>query len=86
MMFGRMSAGSRIYIGSQGIVQGTYETFVEVGRRHYGADLPLSPLNNHLLRLAQIAPSNSIRLWQRPDSRPTKQKPAAEPHLPPHDA
>ncbi len=35
MMFGQMTAGSWIYIGSQGIVQGTYETFVEVGRRHY---------------------------------------------------
>jgi urocanate hydratase len=34
-----MTAGSWIYIGSQGIVQGTYETFVEVGRRHYGGDL-----------------------------------------------
>ncbi len=39
MMYGQMTAGSRIYIGSQGIVQGTYETFVEVGRRHYGGDL-----------------------------------------------
>src|SRR5919198_1599738 len=36
MMYGQMTAGSWIYIGSQGIVQGTYETFVEVGRRHYG--------------------------------------------------
>jgi urocanate hydratase len=35
MMYGQMTAGSWIYIGSQGIVQGTYETFVEVGRRHY---------------------------------------------------
>src|SRR5215472_250860 len=39
MMFGQMTAGSWVYIGSQGIVQGTYETFVEVGRRHYGGDL-----------------------------------------------
>ena len=38
-MYGQMTAGSWIYIGSQGIVQGTYETFVEVGRRHYGGDL-----------------------------------------------
>ena len=38
MMFGQMTAGSWIYIGSQGIVQGTYETFVEVGRQHYGGD------------------------------------------------
>ena len=39
MMFGQMTAGSWIYIGSQGIVQGTYETFVEMGRRHYAGDL-----------------------------------------------
>ena len=39
MMYGQMTAGSWIYIGSQGIVQGTYETFVEAGRRHYGGDL-----------------------------------------------
>ena len=39
MMFGQMTAGSWIYIGSQGIIQGTYETFVEAGRQHYGGDL-----------------------------------------------
>ena len=39
MMFGQMTAGSWIYIGSQGIVQGTYETFAEMGRRHYGGSL-----------------------------------------------
>src|SRR6202790_4292482 len=39
MMYGQMTAGSWIYIGSQGIVQGTYETFAELGRRHYGGDL-----------------------------------------------
>jgi urocanate hydratase len=39
MMFGQMTAGSWIYIGSQGIVQGTYETFVEMGRQHYGGEL-----------------------------------------------
>src|SRR5271166_3686462 len=39
MMYGQMTAGSWIYIGSQGIVQGTYETFVEMGRRHYDGDL-----------------------------------------------
>ena len=38
-MFGQMTAGSWIYIGSQGIVQGTYETFAEAGRQHYGGDL-----------------------------------------------
>ncbi len=36
MMYGQMTAGSWIYIGSQGIVQGTYETFMEAGRRHFG--------------------------------------------------
>jgi urocanate hydratase len=39
MMFGQMTAGSWIYIGSQGIVQGTYETFVEAGRQHFGGSL-----------------------------------------------
>jgi len=38
MMYGQMTAGSWIYIGSQGIVQGTYETFSEMGRQHYGGD------------------------------------------------
>jgi urocanate hydratase len=39
MMFGQMTAGSWIYIGSQGIVQGTYETFAEAGRQHYGGQM-----------------------------------------------
>ena len=39
MMYGQMTAGSWIYIGSQGIVQGTYETFVEMGRQHHGGNL-----------------------------------------------
>jgi len=39
MMYGQMTAGSWIYIGSQGIVQGTYETFVEAGRQHYAGSL-----------------------------------------------
>ncbi len=39
MMFGQMTAGSWIYIGTQGIVQGTFETFAEAGRQHYGGDL-----------------------------------------------
>src|SRR5215470_11942859 len=39
MMYGQMTAGSWIYIGSQGIVQGTYETFAEVGRKHYDGNL-----------------------------------------------
>ena len=40
MMYGQMTAGSWIYIGSQGIVQGTYETFAEAGRQHYGGERP----------------------------------------------
>ena len=45
MMYGQMTAGSWIYIGSQGIIQGTYETFAEAGRQHYGGDLvgPMDP-------------------------------------------
>src|SRR4029077_19128244 len=39
MMYGQMTAGSWIYIGSQGIVQGTYETFAEAGRQHYAGNL-----------------------------------------------
>ncbi|HVS56132.1 MAG TPA: urocanate hydratase, partial [Casimicrobiaceae bacterium] len=39
MMYGQMTAGSWIYIGSQGIVQGTYETFAEAGRQHFGGNL-----------------------------------------------
>ena len=39
MMYGQMTAGSWIYIGTQGIVQGTYETFVEAGRQHFGGNL-----------------------------------------------
>ena len=39
MMYGQMTAGSWIYIGSQGILQGTYETFAEVARQHYGGDV-----------------------------------------------
>jgi len=39
MMYGQMTAGSWIYIGTQGIVQGTYETFAEAGRQHYQGDL-----------------------------------------------
>ena len=38
-MYGQMTAGSWIYIGAQGIVQGTYETFAEMGRQHYSGDL-----------------------------------------------
>ena len=38
-MYGQMTAGSWIYIGTQGIVQGTYETFAELARRHFGGSL-----------------------------------------------
>ena len=43
MMFGQMTAGSWIYIGSQGIVQGTYETFAEAGRQHFGQNPQFNP-------------------------------------------
>src|ERR1700751_1744117 len=39
MMYGQMTAGSCIYIGTQGIIQGTYETFAELGRQHYEGNL-----------------------------------------------
>ena len=39
MMYGQMTAGSWIYIGSQGIIQGTFETFAEIGRQHFDGDL-----------------------------------------------
>lgn len=47
-MYGQMTAGSWIYIGSQGIVQGTFETFVEAGRQHYGTDSPLAAASGDL--------------------------------------
>jgi len=47
-MYGQMTAGSWIYIGSQGIVQGTFETFVEAGRQHYGNDGPLAAASGDL--------------------------------------
>ena len=39
MMYGQMTAGSWIYIGTQGILQGTYETFAAAGQKHFGCDL-----------------------------------------------
>ena len=39
MMYGQMTAGSWIYIGTQGILQGTYETFAELARQHFGGTL-----------------------------------------------
>jgi urocanate hydratase len=47
-MYGQMTAGSWIYIGSQGIVQGTFETFVEAGKQHYGNDGPLAAASGDL--------------------------------------
>ena len=68
MMYGQMTAGSWIYIGSQGIVQGTYETFVEVGRQHYGGDLAgrwiLPPAS-----AAWAARSRWRRRWPAPRAR-----------------
>ena len=49
MMYGQMTKGSWISIGSQGIVQGTYETFVEMGRQHYGGDLQGRWISNRRL-------------------------------------
>src|ERR1019366_9743467 len=43
-MYGQMTAGSWIYIGSQGIVQGTYETFAAAARKHFGGSLPGRPV------------------------------------------
>ena len=57
MMFGQMTAGSWIYIGTQGIVQGTYETFAEAGRVHYGDDPgfdPRRPLRGKLVFTAGL--------------------------------
>ena len=83
MMYGQMTAGSWIYIGSQGIVQGTFETFAEVGRRHYGGE-PCWPLDSH---------RRAGRHGGRPASRrhhgrclPSRHRMPAEPHrnAPPH--
>jgi urocanate hydratase len=57
MMFGQMTAGSWIYIGTQGIVQGTYETFAEAGRQHYGHEAgfdPRRPLGGKLVVTAGL--------------------------------
>ena len=61
-MYGQMTAGSWIYIGSQGIVQGTYETFAEMGRRHFGGN---SPANGYSppVSAAWAARSRSPRPW-----------------------
>src|SRR5882757_5721171 len=67
MMFGQMTAGSWIYIGSQGIVQGTYETFCEAGRQHYGGELAgrwilTAGLGGQRLRPAHAAQTGGCQL------------------------
>ena len=66
MMYGQMTAGSWIYIGSQGIVQGTYETFVEAGRQHYGGDGPSAgppQAGPHPLGGSVAAPADRAAEW-----------------------
>jgi urocanate hydratase len=54
MMYGQMTAGSWIYIGSQGIVQGTYETFAECGRKYFGGDSAAGPLAGRVILTAGL--------------------------------
>jgi urocanate hydratase len=68
-MFGQMTAGSWIYIGAQGIVQGTYETFVEMGRQHYDGDLSGRWLLTAGLGGMGGPPRPSMRRW-RSSTRP----------------
>ena len=70
MMYGQMTAGSWIYIGSQGIVQGTYETFAEMGRQHYGGDLPANGFSPPA-SAAWAARSRSPRPWRAPRCSPS---------------
>ena len=65
MMYGQMTAGSWIYIGSQGIVQGTYETFAELGRRHYGGSSPAAG-SSRPASAAWAARNRSPRRWRAP--------------------
>jgi urocanate hydratase len=60
MMYGQMTAGSWIYIGSQGIVQGTYETFVEMGRQHYDGDLTGRPSDQVRRNTTRLGSSSAI--------------------------
>ena len=61
MMYGQMTAGSWIYIGSQGIVQGTYETFAEAGRKHFGGSL-----EGKLIVSGGMGGMGERSLWPRP--------------------
>ena len=78
MMYGQMTAGSWIYIGSQGIVQGTYETFVEMGRQHYGGDLAgrwiltagLGGMGGAQPLAATMAGASMLAIECRPDAHP----------------
>ena len=63
MMYGQMTAGSWIYIGSQGIVQGTYETFAEAGRQHFGGNSRTSGSSRQVWA-AWAARSRSPRRWR----------------------
>jgi len=69
MMYGQMTAGSWIYIGSQGIVQGTYETFVEMGRQHYAGSLAgkwilTGGLGGMAARNRWPLPSRALQCWR----------------------
>ena len=76
MMYGQMTAGSWIYIGSQGIVQGTYETFVEMGRQHFGGNLAASG-SSPRGSAAWAARSRSPRRWPAPRCSPSNAGPSA---------
>ena len=62
MMYGQMTAGSWIYIGTQGILQGTYETFAEAGRQHFGTD----DLTGRLVVTGGSAEWVELSRWRRP--------------------
>lgn len=66
-MYGQMTAGSWIYIGSQGIVQGTYETFVEAGRQHYNDNL-----KGRWVLTAGLGGMGAPSLWPRPWPAPAR--------------
>jgi urocanate hydratase len=69
-MYGQMTAGSWIYIGTQGIVQGTYETFAEAGRQHYGDSASATPIGGR----APAQPSGPVGA---PEAAPGSGRPGA---------
>src|SRR4051812_32557390 len=97
MMYGQMTAGSWIYIGTQGIVQGTYETFAEMGRQHYGGDLKgkwiltaglggmggAQPLAAGIAGAPFLPPPRPDTHLQKPLATPHPSKPATPPHQTP---